>query len=55
MYQQYFVEGFVIRSSDGMLIPADPGNRDYQEVQVWLDAGGKLLPPDPIPGVQTSA
>jgi hypothetical protein len=29
----------VLRISDGVFIPNDPANRDWQEYQSWLDAG----------------
>jgi hypothetical protein len=34
----------VIRTADNATIPADPANRDWQEYQNWLAAGGV---PDP--------
>lgn len=30
-------------------IPNDPGNRDWQEYQKWLQAGNTPLPADPEP------
>jgi hypothetical protein len=43
----------VIRTIDGACIPADPANRDWQEYQEWLAAGGVpdpyVPPPDPPP------
>ncbi|WP_035690225.1 hypothetical protein [Bradyrhizobium elkanii] len=35
----------VIRTADGAYIPNDPANRDWQEYQDWLAAGGV---PDPV-------
>jgi hypothetical protein len=34
----------IIRTEDGVCIPADPANRDYDEYLRWLEAGGV---PDP--------
>jgi hypothetical protein len=43
----------VIRTADGAYIPNDPANRDWQEYQTWLAAGGVpdpyVPPPDPPP------
>lgn len=36
----------VIRQSDGAAIPRDPANRDWQEYQAFLDAGGQPMPAD---------
>lgn len=36
----------VIRTIDNALIPADPGNRDWQEYQAWLEAGNMPNPVD---------
>jgi hypothetical protein len=45
--------GPVIRTADGASIPADPANRDWQEYQKWLEAGGVpdpyVPPPEPEP------
>ena len=30
---------FVVRTSDGAIIPADPLNADWQAYQAWLDVG----------------
>lgn len=39
----------ITRLSDGASIPADEGNRDYQEYLTWLDAGNTPAPIDPEP------
>lgn len=38
----------VIRTADSAWIPNDPGNRDRQDYDKWLAAGGM---PDPLPPV----
>lgn len=38
----------VLRARDSATIPNDPANRDWQEYQAWLGAGGT---PDPAPTV----
>jgi len=47
------INGGVIRTIDQATIPADPGNRDWQEYQKWLEDGGVpdpyIPPPDPGP------
>lgn len=35
----------VIRLSDGLCIPLNPGNADYQKFKVDIAAGGALLDP----------
>ena len=42
--------GYVLREADGAMIPADPGNRDYQEYLAWKDAGG-IVTPAPMPNL----
>lgn len=51
MYRQ--VDGFngVQRITDGAFIPADPGNRDWQDVEAWL-ADGNIPDPAVIPVTQ---
>lgn len=44
---QLTAEG-VLRTRDAATIPNDPANRDWQEYQAWLGAGGV---PDPAPSV----
>lgn len=38
-----------IRRGDGAVIPADPGNMDYQAYLAWLDAGNTPAPYAPPP------
>ncbi|WP_052075125.1 tail fiber assembly protein [Pseudomonas lutea] len=47
----------IIRRSDNILIPTDPGNRDFQEYQAWLEAGNapdELPPPTPAENLATN-
>ena len=39
----------VIRIEDKALIPADKGNKDYQEYEFWISQGNTPLPKDPEP------
>jgi hypothetical protein len=39
----------ILRLSDGGLIPADPGNRDWADYQTWLAAGNTPEPAPPAP------
>lgn len=41
----------VLRRADGAFIPDDPANRDRQEYDAWLAAGGVPDPPDPLPPI----
>lgn len=38
----------IIRLSDGVAIPVDPANTDYQEYLRWLEAGNQPLPADEV-------
>jgi len=67
MYQQYYIEGKIFengikRLSDGVYIPFDQANTDYQKYLKWLNGyefqgmewvktseGNTPLPPDPEP------
>ena len=40
--------GYVIRLSDGAVIPPDPDNTDYKEYLVWVDKGNSPLPADVV-------
>jgi hypothetical protein len=52
-YQLTETDVSVIRTADAAFIPNDPANRDWQEYQTWLAAGGVpdpyVPPPDPPP------
>jgi hypothetical protein len=37
------------RLADNAIIPADAGNRDYQEYLEWVDAGNTPEPAEPLP------
>jgi hypothetical protein len=39
MYQLIHLSDAIKRISDGAIIPADPNNRDYQDVLSWINAG----------------
>ena len=38
----------IIRTTDGAYIPADPGNRDYQDYLTWVALGNTPTPADPL-------
>ena len=48
MYQLFPINN-VIRLSDGMIIPFDSANPEYQKYLEWVSQGNEPLPPDPIP------
>ena len=48
MYQLFPINS-VIRLDDGLIIPFDPANTDYQQYLEWVSQGNEPLPPDPIP------
>jgi hypothetical protein len=53
---QLIENDFIKRASDGAIIPHDPRNRDYQEYEAWLEAGGEpdaYVPPPKLEPVQT--
>lgn len=39
----------ILRLSDRVVIPVDPGNRDYEEYLGWVAAGNTSQPADPPP------
>lgn len=47
MYKLFPINN-VIRLSDGVIIPSDPANTDYQQYLKWLEEGNEPLPPDTI-------
>jgi hypothetical protein len=52
-YQLTATDATVVRTADQAYIPNDPANRDWQEYQAWLAAGGVpdpyVPPPEPEP------
>jgi hypothetical protein len=53
-YKLIYNSNNVIRNTEPALIPADPGNRDWQIYQVWLSEGNIPDPADtPLPIPQT--
>lgn len=45
----------VVRLDDNACIPSDPGNRDWNEYQTWLAAGGSPAPMPVAAPVKTAA
>lgn len=46
MYKQIYQSTSILRLADGAIIPADSGNRDYQEYLAWSALGNTALPAD---------
>lgn len=49
MAYQHGLHGVVIRLADGVSVPPDPLNRDYQEYQRWVAAGNTAQAAAPAP------
>ena len=49
MFTKILNSDSVMRNRDTAVIPADPGNRDYQAYLEWLSLGNTPLPADPPP------
>lgn len=47
LYQVY-IDGHVLRD-DGLIVPPDPNNLDWQDYQAWLAIGGNVADPAPAP------
>jgi len=45
-YDNNLIDNAIIRIEDGVTIPFDPANTDYQEYLAWLAEGNEPLPPD---------
>lgn len=45
MYQKILNSNDIRETATGRVIPFDAGNFDYQQVQVWLDAGNVMQDP----------
>lgn len=51
LYQVY-IDGHVLRD-DGLIIPPDPNNLDWQGYQTWSAVSGNIVDPAPTPAPQT--
>lgn len=49
---QFYVDGHVQRE-DGLIIPPDPDNLDWQAYQAWLAIDGNVTDPTPTPAPRT--
>jgi len=39
---------YILRKEDKVQIPCAPGNRDYQQYLLWVEAGGVTEEADPL-------
>lgn len=49
---QIYIDGHVQRE-DGLIIPPDPDNLDWQDYQAWLAIDGNVVDPAPTPAPAT--